>query len=179
MNVLLLYPKFPDTFWGFKHALKFIRKRAPLPPLGLLTVAAMLPPTWNKRLVDSNVRKLRGQDLAWADVVFIGAMVAQRDSAREMVARCRAAGKTIVAGGPLFSVEHEDFPEVDHFVLNEAELTLGPFLRDFALGRARRVYESAEFPDIRRTPAPAWELADLRRYASMSIQFSRGCPFDC
>ncbi len=177
--MLLLYPEFPDTFWSFKHALKFIFKRASLPPLGLLTVAAMLPEDWTKRLVDVNVRKLREKDLAWADVVFISGMIAQQDSAHELIARCRAAGRTIVAGGPLFTLGHEQFPEVDHFVLNEAEVTLPEFLRDFAQGTARRLYASTEFPDLRRTPAPLWVLADLRRYASMSVQFSRGCPFDC
>jgi len=125
------------------------------------------------------VRKLREQDLAWADIVFISGMIAQRDSAHELIARCRAAGKIVVAGGPLFSIEHEQFPMVDHFVLNEAEGTLPKFLRDFERGCAKRVYTSSEFPDIRQTPAPLWELADLRRYASMSVQFSRGCPFDC
>lgn len=179
MNALLLYPEFPDTFWSFKHALKFIRKRASLPPLGLLTIAAMLPEVWAKRLVDVNVRKLREQDLAWADVVFLSGMIAQQDSAHELIARCRAAGKRIVAGGPLFTLGHEQFPEVDHFVLNEAEVTLPEFLRDFERGAARRVYASTEFPDLRQTPAPLWELADLHRYASMSLQYSRGCPFDC
>jgi radical SAM superfamily enzyme YgiQ (UPF0313 family) len=179
MNVLLLYPEFPNTFWSMKHALKFVRKRASLPPLGLLTVAALLPPDWRVRLVDLNVRSLQAKDLAWADLVFVSAMIAQRDSARALVARCRAAGKTIVAGGPLFGSELEQFPEVDHFVLNEAEVTLPPFLADLARGQARRVYASAEFPDIRLTPAPRWELADRGRYASMSIQFSRGCPYDC
>jgi radical SAM superfamily enzyme YgiQ (UPF0313 family) len=179
MNVLLLYPEFPDTFWSMKHALKFVRKRASLPPLGLLTVAAMLPGDWRARLVDVNVRSLRAGDLAWADLVFVSAMIAQRASARALIARCRAAGKTIVAGGPLFGPELEQFPEVDHFVLNEAEVTLPPFLADLARGEARRVYASDEFPDVRLTPAPRWELADLGRYASMSIQFSRGCPYDC
>lgn len=179
MNVLLLYPEFPDTFWSFKHALKFIRKRASLPPLGLLTVAALLPGTWKKRLVDANVRRLRDQDLAWADLVCIGAMIAQRESVKELVARCRAAGKTIVAGGPLFTSAHAEYPDVDHFVLNEAELTLPEFLRDFECGMARRVYASTEFADVNETPSPLWALADLKRYASMSIQYSRGCPFDC
>jgi radical SAM superfamily enzyme YgiQ (UPF0313 family) len=179
MKVLLLYPEFPDTFWSFKHALKFIGKKASLPPLGLLTVAAMLPPEWSKRLVDVNVRKLREKDLAWADLVFISGMIAQQDSARDLIARCRAAGKTIVAGGPLFMLGHEQFPEVDYFVLNEAEVTLPEFLQDFKSHSARRVYASPEFPDIRQTPAPLWELADLKHYASMSVQFSRGCPFDC
>jgi radical SAM superfamily enzyme YgiQ (UPF0313 family) len=179
MNVLLLYPEFPDTFWSMKHALKFVRKRASLPPLGLLTVAAMLPAGWKARLVDANVRSLKAADLAWADLVFVSAMIAQRASARALIARCHAAGKTVVAGGPLFGPEVEQFPEVDHFVLNEAEVTLPEFLADLAQGRARRVYASSEFPDIRLTPAPRWELADLGRYASMSLQFSRGCPYDC
>ena len=179
MKVLLIYPEFPDTFWSFKHALKFIGKKASLPPLGLLTLAAMLPPEWSKRLVDVNVRKLHEKDLAWADLIFISGMIAQQTSAHELIARVHAAGKIIVAGGPLFTLGHEQFPEVDHFVLNEAEVTLPEFLRDFAQGAARRVYSSAEFPDIRHTPAPLWELADMKRYASMSVQFSRGCPFDC
>jgi radical SAM superfamily enzyme YgiQ (UPF0313 family) len=179
MNALLLYPRFPDTFWSFKHALRFIRKRASVPPLGLLTVAAMLPSGWTKRLVDQNVRKLSDRDLAWADIIFVSAMVAQRRTSQEVIARCRAAGKTIVAGGPLFTAEPDEFPEVDHLVLNEAEVTLPPFLRDLERGCARRVYSSTELPDIRQTPAPLWELADLRRYASMNIQFSRGCPYDC
>jgi radical SAM superfamily enzyme YgiQ (UPF0313 family) len=179
MNVLLLYPEFPDTFWSFKHALKFIRKQASLPPLGLLTVAAMLPPEWGKRLVDVNVRTLRDQDLVWADVVFISGMIAQQDSARALIARCRAAGKRMVAGGPLFTLGHEQFPDVDHFVLNEAEVTLPQFLRDFEHGAPRRVYSSRELPDLHQTPAPLWELAELDRYASMCLQYSRGCPFDC
>ncbi|HUH98379.1 MAG TPA: B12-binding domain-containing radical SAM protein [Anaerolineales bacterium] len=179
MNVLLIYPEFPDTFWSFKHALKFIRKRASLPPLGLLTVAAMLPSEWKKRMVDLNVARLDQQDLAWADIAFVSAMVVQRESTRQVVARCKAAGLKVVAGGPLFAAEHGQFEEVDHFVLNEAELTLPPFLDDLEQGCAKRIYTSTEFPDIGRTPAPLWELADLKRYATMAIQYSRGCPFDC
>jgi radical SAM superfamily enzyme YgiQ (UPF0313 family) len=179
MNVLLIYPEFPDTFWSFKHALKFIRKRASLPPLGLLTVAAMLPSEWNKRLVDVNVTKLRERDLAWADYAFISAMTVQRDSARQMISRCKQAGVKTVAGGPIFVSEYEQFEEVDHFVLNEAEITLPLFLEDLERGQAERIYTTSEFPDIRETPPPMWELADLDRYATMCIQFSRGCPFNC
>ena len=179
MKALLLYPQFPDTFWSFKHILKFVHRKSSLPPLGLLTVAAMLPREWEKRLVDVNVRKLRDDDLDWAEVVLISAMIAQRPSAQKLIARCRAAGKTIVGGGPLFTIEHTKFPEVDHFVLNEAEITLPGFLEDFARGCARRVYASTELPDLRLTPVPLWELADLRQYASMCVQYSRGCPFDC
>ena len=179
MRAILLYPKFPATFWSFEHALKFIRKRASLPPLGLLTIASMLPPSWQKRLIDVNVRRLTDADLAWADVVLVSAMVAQRTSAMELINRCKAAGKTVIAGGPLFSMESAAFPLVDHFILREAETILPDFLRDFEQGCARRIYSATEFPDIRQTPPPMWELADLKRYATMSVQFSRGCPFDC
>lgn len=179
MKVLLIYPEFPDTFWSFKHALKFIRKQASLPPLGLLTVAAMLPASWEKRLVDLNVRKLTDKDLAWADIAFVSAMAVQRESTHQVIARCKAYGIKVVAGGPLFTAEYDQFDLVDHFVLNEAELTLPPFLRDFEQGSARQVYSSSEFPDVQQTPAPLWDLLDLKRYATMAIQYSRGCPFDC
>jgi radical SAM superfamily enzyme YgiQ (UPF0313 family) len=175
----LIYPECPDTFWSFKHALKFLRKRAGSPPVGLLTVAAMLPQEWPKRLVDLNVTKLRDSDLAWADYAFISAMTVQRDATRQIIARCKAAGVKVVAGGPLFTIEHEQFADVDHFVLNEAEVTLPLFLADLEQGRAKPLYTSTEFPDISRTPVPLWHLADLRRYGWMSIQFSRGCPFNC
>lgn len=179
MNILMIYPEFPDTFWSFKHALKFIRKKAGAPPLGLLTVASLLPAGWNKRLVDLNVTRLTDKDLAWADYAFVSAMIVQRDDARRVIARCKAAGVPVVAGGPLFTSEYEQFPEVDHFVLNEAEITLPLFLADLARGQPQRLYTTTEFPDIRQTPVPMWELLDMRHYATMSIQFSRGCPFDC
>ncbi|MBW1936450.1 MAG: B12-binding domain-containing radical SAM protein, partial [Deltaproteobacteria bacterium] len=179
MRVLLIYPEYPDTFWSFKYALKFIRKKAALPPLGLLTIGAMLPKEWPKKLVDMNVRKLTKNDLAWADCAFISAMVVQTKSARETISRCKEAGLKVIAGGPLFTSEYDTFGEVDHFVLNEAELTLPSFLADLEKGCAKRVYKTRDFCDIRKTPAPMWELIDLKNYASMSIQFSRGCPFNC
>ena len=179
MRILLVYPEFPDTFWSFKHALPFIRKKASLPPLGLITVAAMLPAEWEKRLVDMNIRSLTNKDLEWADYVFISAMVVQRASTAEVVRRCKQAGVKVVAGGPLFIGEHDQFPDVDHFVLNEAEITLPLFLADLEKGEPQRLYQTSEFPDIRRTPAPLWELLDLRHYSDMSIQYSRGCPFNC
>jgi radical SAM superfamily enzyme YgiQ (UPF0313 family) len=179
LNVLLIYPEFPDTFWSFKHALRFIRKKSSSPPLGLLTVAAMLPEEWPRRLVDVNVSTLTPDDLAWADCAFISAMTIQRASARQLIARCRQAGLRIVAGGPLFTMEHEAFPGVDHFVLNEAELTLPPFLDDLAHGRAKHVYTATEYADVTQTPPPEWELADLKSYATMEVQYSRGCPFNC
>lgn len=179
MNILLIYPEFPDTFWSFKHALKLAHKRASSPPLGLLTIAAMLPREWGKRLVDLNVTRLTAKDLAWADAAFVSAMLVQRESARTIIGRCRQAGLRVVAGGPLFTSEHEQFEEVHHFVLNEGELTLPPFLADLAQGEPKRLYASSKFADIEQSPTPLWELADMRRYAAMSLQYSRGCPFQC
>jgi radical SAM superfamily enzyme YgiQ (UPF0313 family) len=179
MNALLLYPRFPDTFWSLKHALRFIRKRAASPPLGLLTVAAMLPGAWVKRLVDVNVSNLNDHDLEWADIIFISAMVVQRESACQLIARCKHAGVKVVAGGPLFTGEPSQFAQVDHLVLNEAELTLPRFLTDLEQGRAQRVYSTEEFADMQSSPPPLWSILDLHRYASMSIQFSRGCPYSC
>ena len=179
LQILLVYPEFPDTFWSFKHALKFVRKKAGAPPLGLLTVAAMLPPEWEKRLVDLNVTNLTEKDLKWADYVFVSAMIVQRKSAHAVIQRCKSAGVKVVAGGPLFTMEHEQFPDVDYFVLNEAEATLAPLLDDLEQGQARRVYSSTEYPDIHQTPVPLWRLAKLKYYDTVSIQFSRGCPFSC
>jgi len=179
MNILLIYPKFPDTFWSFKYALKFVHRKAANPPLGLLTVAAMLPDAFQKRLVDVNVEDLTDEALSWADMAFIGGMAVQRNSARQIIARCKAAGLKIVAGGPLFTSEYDQFEDVDHFVLNEAELTLPAFLADLEKGCAKHVYETTGFCDLRRTPAPMWDLINLKDYASMNIQFSRGCPFNC
>ncbi len=179
MKALLLYPSFPDTFWSFRHSLKFIHKKSAFPPLGLLTVGSMLPEEWEKRLVDLNVTKLTETDLAWADYAFVSAMVVQRKSARQTITRCKKAGVKVVAGGPLFTAEYELFDEVDHFVLNEAELTLPSFLADFKRGCAQRIYATREFADLEQTPTPMWRLINLKHYASMSIQFSRGCPFNC
>jgi radical SAM superfamily enzyme YgiQ (UPF0313 family) len=179
VNILLVYPEFPDTFWSFKHALRFIHKKAASPPLGLLTVAAMLPAEWEKRLVDLNITSLTCNDLEWADYVFISAMIVQREAARTVISRCKDYGVKIVAGGPLFTMEHDQFPEVDHFVLNEAELTLPLFLEDLAKGCAKPLYTSGEYADIRQTPAPLWELVNFKNYDTFSIQFSRGCPFSC
>jgi radical SAM superfamily enzyme YgiQ (UPF0313 family) len=179
MKVLLVYPRYPDTFWSFKHALKFVAKKAAHPPLGLLTVAALLPAGWEKKLVDMNVEELTNEHLAWADMVFIGAMIVQEASVRHVIGRCRSLGKRIVAGGPLFTTRHEDFEGVDHFVLNEAESTLPPFLDDLAAGRAGPLYTSPERPDITRTPIPLWSLINVKNYATLEVQYSRGCPFDC
>jgi radical SAM superfamily enzyme YgiQ (UPF0313 family) len=179
MNALLLSPSFPESFWSLDYALTIIGRRSLLPPLGLLTVAAMLPEHWSKRLIDLNIQPLSDKDLNWADCVFLGGLVIQWENAAEIIARCRAAGKKVVAGGPLFTAAYALFQDVDHFVLNEAELTLPRFLADMEKGEPKRMYRSREFPDLRQTPSPLWELADLRQYAVVGIQYSRGCPFDC
>lgn len=179
MNALLIYPSFPDTFWSFRHSLKFIRKKSAFPPLGMLTVGALMPPEWSKRLVDLNVEALTDEDLEWADCAFIGAMVVQRKSAQQTIERCKTAGLNVIAGGPLFTSEYEQFETVDHFILNEAELTLPAFLADYETGNVQRIYATSEYADIQQTPIPMWELIHLTRYATMSIQFSRGCPFNC
>lgn len=179
MRILLVYPEFPDTFWSFKHALRFIGKKASSPPLGLATVAAMLPESWEKRLVDLNVTPLKQKDLLWADYVMISAMVIQRPSALDVIERCKEAGTKIVAGGPLFTSEPENFSDVDTLVLNEAEITLPQFLQDLADGQPQHLYSTSEFPDLAQTPVPMWELVDHRQYDSMTIQYSRGCPYNC
>jgi radical SAM superfamily enzyme YgiQ (UPF0313 family) len=179
LKILLVYPQCPDTFWSFKHALKFVSKKASFPPLGALTVAAMLPEKWEKKLVDMNVNALKDEDIRWADYVFISAMVIQKESVVEVIKRCRSLGTKIVAGGPLFTTEPEAFSEVDHLVLNEAEVTLPPFLADLENGRPQHKYSTEEHPPITRTPVPLWSLIKMGKYSSMNLQYSRGCPFNC
>ena len=179
MKILLVYPQYPDTFWSFKHALKIVSKKAAHPPLGLLTVAAMLPGEWEKKLVDMNVTSLTDKDLKWADYVFISAMVVQKNSVKEIISRCKEFNTKIVAGGPLFTTGYKEFDGVDHFVLGEAEITLLPFLEDLEKGCAQHIYTSDERPDITKTPIPLWSLINMNKYVSMNIQYSRGCPYNC
>lgn len=179
MKILFVNPEYPRTFWSFHYALKFISKKASFPPLGLLTVAAMLPKEWQLRLVDLNVRPLYDDEIRWADYVFIGGMSVQKQSAREVIARCRSMHKPIVAGGPMFTAHHDAFDGVDHFVLNEAEVTLPHFLEDLQQGTPKHLYTSHEWADVTTTPLPRWDLINLKHYSSMNIQYSRGCPYDC
>jgi len=180
MNILMIYPRYPVTFWSFKHVMKYIAKKAAFPPLGLLTVAAMLPAEWNIRLTDLNIEKLKEKDMLWADYVMISAMLIQKDSVDEILRDCARLKKKVIAGGPLFSAKPEDYYySVDHLILNEAECTLPPFLSDLARGSAQKVYRSGEFPSLHNTPLPRWDLAKIKYYANLMIQFSRGCPFNC
>ncbi len=179
MNILMLYPTFPDTFWSYRYALRFVGKKASFPPLGLLTVAGMLPKSWNVRLVDLNVGTLAEKDLTWADYAFISGMGIQKPSAQELILRCNSAELPVIAGGPLFTMEHDAFAGVAHFILNEAEVTLPPFLADLEHGQAKKLYSSDQFPEMNTSPEPAWELVDMKQYHGMALQYSRGCPFDC
>ena len=179
MNVLLVYPEYPDTYWSFNHALKFISKKAAHPPLGLITVAAMLPKTWNKKLVDLNIESLRDEELLWADYVMISAMSVQSKSVNQIIKRCNQFNNKIIAGGSLFTAEHESYASIDHLILNEAEITLQPFLKDLADGSPKKIYSSEEFAEVTQTPIPDYSLLKLHHYASLSIQYTRGCPFNC
>lgn len=179
MNILLVYPKYPDTFWSFKHALKFVSKKASFPPLGLLTVAAMLPEEWNKRLIDMNANVLKDDDINWADYVFISAMSIQSSSVDEVIQRCKKLNARIVGGGPLFTSSPELYKDVDHLVLNEAEITLPKFLEDLTKGFPQKKYTTEDWAEIATTPLPLWELVRMNNYSSMNIQYSRGCPYDC
>lgn len=178
MKILLVYPLFPKTFWSFDYALGFISKKASMPPLGLITIASMLPDSWEKRLVDMNVLKyLKDEDILWADYVFISAMEIQKESAGKVIQRCKTLGVKTVAGGPLFSSDSEF--EVDHLLKGEGELTIPAFISDLEDGICTHVYHSEEWADLSQTPAPSWELVDIKKYACLNIQYSRGCPFSC
>lgn len=180
MNILLIYPRYPVTFWSFKYILKYISKKAAFPPLGLLTVAAMLPKEWNLQLVDLNIQRLKQKDWEWADYVMISAMLVQKDSVREILENCKQLKKKVIAGGPLFTSKSEDYIHlVDHLILNEAECTLPQFLADLENGTPKKVYRSNSFPSLQNTPLPRWDLVKIKHYATLMIQFSRGCPFNC
>jgi radical SAM superfamily enzyme YgiQ (UPF0313 family) len=179
MKALLIYPQYPDTFWSYTHALPFIHKKASLPPLGLLTVSSLLPKTWEKKLIDLNVSELKDEDIRSADIVLISSMIVQINSVKEIIKKIKPFGKFIAAGGPLFSALYKDFPDVDCFVLNEGEITIPLFLKDFENGKVKHIYKSAEKPDITKTPIPDWSLININDYASMPIQVSRGCPYSC
>jgi radical SAM superfamily enzyme YgiQ (UPF0313 family) len=180
MNVLLVFPKYPDSFWSFRHALRFISKKAAVPPLGLITVSAMLPKTWHKKLVDMNVSTLRTSDILWADYVFMSAMYIQKESVKTVIEACIFHRVKIVAGGPLFTQDFDNYPQIDHLILNEAEITLPLFLKDLDSGKLPdRIYRTEEYADVTKTPVPDYHLLSRKDYAFMNLQVSRGCPFSC
>jgi radical SAM superfamily enzyme YgiQ (UPF0313 family) len=179
MNALLIYPEFPDTYWSFKHALKFVGKRAAQPPLGLMTIAALLPCTWKKRLVDTNVERLRDRDLKWADVVMLSGMHIQQKTLVALVERCRALGLRTVVGGPITSSMTAAELKADHVVIGEAESLIGELARDLEEGTAKAVYQATERPEMETSPLPDLSLIKMNRYSTMTVQYSRGCPFNC
>ncbi|HEX8775977.1 MAG TPA: B12-binding domain-containing radical SAM protein [Pyrinomonadaceae bacterium] len=179
MKILLINPEYPDTYWSFRHALTFEGKRSAFPPLGLLTVSSLLPEGWEKRLVDLNIERLKASDIEWADMVFLTAMLVQKDSLRSVVRRCKEMGKRVVIGGPYVTTNTESLPDADHIFLGEAETTLPEFVADLERGEAKRLYQAAERPPLSITPIPDFGLAEIKRYSAMSVQYSRGCPFNC
>jgi radical SAM superfamily enzyme YgiQ (UPF0313 family) len=179
MRILLVYPENPVTYWGFQYALKFTCRRAAYPPLGLITVASILPRDFEKKLVDMNVEKLKDKDILWADYVLISAMTIQRESVRQVIERCKKLGAKIMAGGPLFTTEQEFFSDVDHLLLNEGEITIPEFIADLKQNRAKHIYTADGFADLNASPVPSWDLINVNNYISQSIQYSRGCPYHC
>jgi radical SAM superfamily enzyme YgiQ (UPF0313 family) len=181
MRVLLVYPKFPTTYWGFQHSLPIIDKRATLPPLGLISVAALLPQVWQMRLVDMNVTQLRDDDLRWADVVLSSGMLVQEPSMHEVLARSRGLGRRTVVGGPACTTSPERFDDADCLFLGEAEGRLDalvPAIEDRST-EGRVLHAPAARPSLHEVPVPRFDLLDMRHYRSMCIQTSRGCPFRC
>lgn len=179
MKVLMVNPEFPDTYWSFRHALPFERKRCAFPPLGLLTVSSLLPKSWERRLVDLNVRSIKDSEIEWADMVFVTGMLVQKDSLHEVVNQCKAMGKRVVLGGPYVTTTIENLPNADHIFIGEAETTLAEFVADLESGNTKRTYKATDRPPLSLTPVPDFKIADLKQYSSMSVQYSRGCPFNC
>lgn len=179
MKVLLVYPWFPDTYWSFRHALWFYGKRSFFPPLGLLTISALLPDQWERRLVDMNVSPLSPADIEWADTVFVSAMHVQRDSLHQVIKLAKEHGKQVVVGGPYASICADQLTEADHIFVGEAETTFPEFLHDLERGAAKHIYEAAERPALSAAPVPDFRLINQAQYAAMPVQYSRGCPFNC
>ncbi|MBN2489813.1 MAG: B12-binding domain-containing radical SAM protein [Planctomycetes bacterium] len=181
MNALLVYPRFPVTYWGFQYGLRLIGKRAALPPLGLITVAALLPRDWHVRLVDLNVEALGDDDLRWADVVLTGGLLIQVESLREVIARARAFQRPVAVGGPASTTSPDLFGDADVVFQGEAEGRIDDLVRALTRRPGRHLVLAAAttFPDMTRVPVPRFELLDLAEYASVSVQYSRGCPHQC
>ncbi len=194
MRILPVYPEFPPSFWSFRYAVRMLGKKASMPPLGLITVAAMIPEDRFdvQRIVDLNTEKLTDRQLQDTDMVFASAMLVQKDSLDEIIDRAHFFGKRVAVGGP-FPTSYSDQVKADHLILGEAEVTLPAFLEDLLNGNARRVYDTESVisrisgieltrelrPMLDSTPIPRWDLIDINNYPSLAIQYSRGCPFDC
>jgi len=179
-NMLLVYPEFSPTYWGLQYSLPFIERKAVMPPLGLITIAALTPGDYEFKLVDMNCEPLLNSDLEWADIVLISAMIPQKATSFKAADRARRAGKLVVFGGPYPTACPEECkPHFDVLVMNEGEITWPMFLKDLEKGSYSDVYTSEEKPDITKSPCPRYDLLNYSYYAVIPIQFSRGCPFLC
>jgi radical SAM superfamily enzyme YgiQ (UPF0313 family) len=179
MKILLIYPEYEDTFWNLKKVFKVLGKKAAYPPLGLLTIAAMLPDSWEKKLIDMNCQPLKDEHIKWADYALVSAIVGQKQSTVSVVDRIQKIGKTVIAGGSLFTTGHEEYSQVDTLVLGESEEIMPELVKDMENNSLKKIYSMQQFPAIEKTPIPAWDLVKLSYYNSVCIQLSRGCPFNC
>jgi len=179
MKILLVHPEYEDTFWNLKRVLKILGKKTAYPPLGLLTVAALLPKEWEKKLIDMNCDNLKDEHIAWADYVFISAIIGQKESARNIIDYVQKKGKPVVVGGSLFTTGWEEFSHADTIVLGEAEELCSIIINDLMNGTLKKIYSSEKYPDVKKSPVPLWNLVKLSNYNSVCIQLSRGCPFNC
>ncbi|OQA21211.1 MAG: biotin synthase [Actinobacteria bacterium ADurb.Bin346] len=179
MKILLIYPEYENTFWNLKKVLRILGKKAAYPPLGLLTIAAMIPDSWEKKLIDMNCQALKNENIYWADYVLISSIIGQKQSTRDVVNKVYAAGKHIIAGGSLFTTGTEEFSDVDTLVLGESEEIMPALIKDMENNNLKKIYSMDKFPAIEKTPIPAWNLINLPYYNSVCIQLSRGCPYNC
>ena len=180
LRVLLVWPRFPSSFWTFDGILDLVPIETDQPPLGLLTIAALCPKTWTLKLIDRSFEDLLDADLLWADLIMVSGMRVQKDDIREILLRARALGKRTVIGGPFASSEPELLLRLaDHVVVGEPDEVFPEIASDLEHGSAKRLYVVKEKPDVSKTPLPRFDLLKIDKYASMAIQFSRGCPFQC
>ncbi|MGB3491142.1 MAG: B12-binding domain-containing radical SAM protein [Elainellaceae cyanobacterium] len=182
MRALLVYPLFPKTFWSYEKILELINRKVLLPPLGLVTVAAILPQDWEFKLVDRNIRAVTDEEWAWADIVIISAMIVQKDDILVQIQEAKRWGKPVAVGGPYPTSMPQEMRAagVDYLILDEGEITLPMFVEALDRGETSGEFTSnGEKPPVTETPIPRYDLLERSAYDSMSIQFSRGCPFQC
>jgi radical SAM superfamily enzyme YgiQ (UPF0313 family) len=181
MRVLLIYPLFPKSFWSFEKTLALINRKALLPPLGLITVAAILPQEWEFKLVDRNVRPIIESEWNWAELVIISGMIVQKEDLLAQIQEAKRRGKPVAVGGPYPTSLPHEIEEVgaDYLVLDEGEITLPMFVEALARGESSGIFRATEKPSVTETPIPRYDLLEFNAYDNMSIQFSRGCPFQC
>ena len=178
---LFVYPRFTSqSFWNYRATCEVVGAKYPAAPLGLITVAAMLPKEWEVRLVDLNAEELDGRDVEWADLVFLGGMISQQPDHLRLIHYFRSQGKIVVVGGPDATSSPHLYAEADHLVLGEAEVTLPSFLADFKKGRAKHEYLTEGIrAEMSESPAPRFNLLKFAHYLHVGIQWNRGCPFMC